>query len=310
MQYDVLLIGDYWFDLIFTDLPGLPELGKEIFARSFDNVPGGSFINAVALQRMGLRVGWAADFGDDHFSRFILEAARRERLDDSLFQYHARPYRRVTASASFPHDRAFLSYTDPAPAVGAALKALVQHTARAVMFPGLYFGPLFEVGQLALRARETKIVMDCQSNDCTLGQSEVRHAIQHVDVFLPNSAEARQLTGTRTTLEAVRALGEACPLVVVKDGPDGAHAIRGTETFYAPAIPVQVIDTTGAGDAFNAGFMKAWLDDKSIDECLRWGNICGGLSTTARGGATAVPTLEQVQAWLNKDEGGRMKDEN
>jgi len=301
MHFDVLLFGDYWYDLIFTDLPGLPKLGREVFAGSFDNVPGGPFINAVAMHRMGLRVGWAADFGDDAFSRFVVEAARREGLDDALFQYHDRPYRRVTASASFPTDRAFLSYTDPEPEVGAPVKALAEHTARAVMLPGFGFGPRFENGAALAHARQMKIVMDCQSNDHTLDHAEVRRAIQQVDVFIPNSPEAQQLTGTQTTLEALRCLGEVCPLVVIKDGPDGAHAICGGETFYAPAMPVKVVDTTGAGDAFDAGFVKAWLDGRPLQECLRWGNICGGLSTTARGGATAAPTLEQVQEWLDED---------
>ncbi len=298
MHYDILLIGDPWFDLIFTDLPQLPELGKEIFARGFDHAPGGPFISAVALKRMGLHVGWAADFGDDDFSRFILEAARREGLDDTLFQYHPRPYRRVTASASFPQDRAFMSYTDPAPSVGAGLKALVQHTARALFLPGLYFGPLFDLGQLAVRARSMKIIMDCQSTDHTLNEAEVRRAIGQVDVFIPNASEARQLTGERETRAALRALSEVCPLVVVKDGPHGAYAQRGDETCHAPAIPVPVVDTTGAGDVFNSGFIRAWLDEQPLTECLRWGNICGGLSTTARGGATAAPTVMQVQAWL------------
>src|SRR5512132_3714338 len=144
MHFDVLLVGDYWYDLIFTDLPHLPELGRELFAGSFDNVPGGSFINAVALQRMGLRVGWAADFGNDPFSRLTIEAARREGLDESLFQYHDRAYRRVTAAASFPADRAFLSYSDPGPKVSAPLKALARTTARLLLIPGLYYGPLFD----------------------------------------------------------------------------------------------------------------------------------------------------------------------
>lgn len=302
MHYDVLLFGDYWYDLIFTDLPRMPELGRELYAGSFDNVPGGVFINAVALGRMGLRVGWAADFGDDPFSRLTLEAARREGLDDSLFQYHARSYRRVTASASFPHDRAFMSYSDPGPKLSAPLKALAGgHTARAIIIPGLYFGPLFDGGQWLARLRQMKIVMDCQFTSHTLAEPAVRRAIQNVDVFMPNALEAQHLTGTHTVAEALRALGELCPLVVIKDGGNGAHAICGdrpARDYHEPALPVKVVDTTGAGDAFMAGFVRAWLDARPIPECLRWGNICGGLSATAHGGATAAPTLAEVEKWV------------
>ncbi len=300
MPYDVLLFGDYWYDLIFTDLPRLPELGREVLAGGFDQAPGGPFIHAVAMHRLGLRVGWAADFGNDPFSKSVIKAARREGLDESLFQCHDRSYRRITAAASFPADRAFLSYSDPGPKVPAALKALAEHTARALMIPGLSLEPWFGSDEALARLRPMKIVMDCQCTDETLDNPALRRALQHVDLFLPNSTEARQLTGTPNTLAALRRLGEVCPLAVIKDGPDGAHAICNAETFYAPAIPVKVIDTTGAGDAFGAGFLKAWLDGRPIAECLRWGNLCGGLSTTARGGAAAVPSLAEVEKWLAK----------
>jgi sugar/nucleoside kinase (ribokinase family) len=298
MHYDILLFGDYWYDLIYTDLPRMPELGRELFAGGFADAPGGVFINAVALQRMGLRVGWAADFGNDVYSRLTIEAARREKLDESLFQYHDRPYRRVTSAASFPEDRAFLSYTDPGPRFSAPLKALAQHTARVLFIPGLFFGPLFDGGQIFVHARKMKIVMDCQFTAHTLADPGVRRALQHADVFIPNALEAKMLTGTASVEEALNLLGELCPLVVIKDGSRGAHARHQGQTHHAPAIPIKVADTTGAGDSFAAGFLKAWLDNKPLPECLQWGNICGGLSATARGGATAAPTLAQVEAWL------------
>jgi sugar/nucleoside kinase (ribokinase family) len=302
MRYDVLLVGDYWYDLIFTDLPRLPELGRELYAGGFDNVPGGPFINAVALHRLGLRVGWAADFGDDVFSRLVLEAVRREGLDEALFQHHARPYRRLTAAASFPGDRAFLSYTDPGPKLSAPLKALAaaRVSARVVLVPGLIYGPLFDSTHLLVRARGMKIVMDCHLTDRTLADPALRRALGHVDVFMPNANEARCLTGQATTLEALHALSEHCPLVVVKDGAQGAYGLRRGEVMvHAPALAVRVVDTTGAGDCFGAGFVRAWLDERPLEECLRWGNICGGLSTTARGGATAAPRLDEVEAYLH-----------
>ena len=298
MNYDVLLVGDYWYDLIYTDLPRMPELGRELFAGSFDNVPGGPFNYAVALHRLGLRVGWAGDFGNDVFSRLVLEAARREGLDTSLFQHHDRPYRRVTSAASFPSDRAFLSYSDPEPKLSAPIKALAHTQARLVLIPGLFFGPVFDSAQLVVRARRMKIAMDCHLTDVTLEDPALRRALRHVDVFMPNAMEARFLTGRDDTQAALHALGEHCKLVVVKDGANGAYALRGGEVVHAPAIAVTVVGTTGAGDCFGAGFVKAWLADRPLAECLRWGAICGGLSTTARGGGTAAPTLAQVETKL------------
>jgi sugar/nucleoside kinase (ribokinase family) len=300
MTFDVFLVGDYWYDLIFTGLPRLPALGHELFATHFDHMPGGAYINATAMHRLGLRVGWACDFGNDVFSRLAIESARREGLSSALFRYHDHPYQRVTAVASFPEDRAFMSYADPAPRLQAAMRALPRVSARVVMVPGLIYGLVFDSTRLLLRARKMKIVMDCQFTAFTLADAPVRRTLSQIDVFMPNAREACHLTGEASTLAALAKLARICPLVVVKDGANGSYAQCGGEVVHEPAIPVEVVDTTGAGDCFSAGFLRAWLDERPLAECLRWGNVCGGLSTRARGGATAAPTLAEVEQWLSR----------
>jgi sugar/nucleoside kinase (ribokinase family) len=97
-------------------------------------------------------------------------------------------------------------------------------------------------------------------------------------------------------------LAELCPLVVIKDGAQGAYAGARRHVTYASAIPVTPVDTTGAGDCFNAGFLAAWLDGLPLDECLRWGNVVGGLSTLSRGGSVRTVTRSDVEAWLRPKE--------
>ena len=98
-RYDVIVVGDYFVDLIFNGLPQFPVLGKEIVGSGFEMLPGGAYNAALAMHRLGLKVGWAADFGDDDFSRFALARARAEGLDDTLFVHHRRPLRRITGRA-------------------------------------------------------------------------------------------------------------------------------------------------------------------------------------------------------------------
>lgn len=298
MQFDVLLLGEYFCDLIFTGLPHLPVMGAEIYGSGFEMMPGGSYNSAVALHRLGLRVGWACDFGDDFFSRFILDCARAEGIDGSLFCHHERPLRRITVAASFPGDRAFMSFADPPATESARLRALKNASARLIYFPGLTFGPLFEAGHAAAWANGAKIAMDCQHTVETLRNAGARRAVSRVDLFTPNATEARQLTGAEALEEAMTRLAELCPLVVVKDGVAGAHAALDGRIIHSPALAVEAVDTTGAGDCFDAGFLKAWLDGQPIEECLRWGNVCGGLSTTAVGGATGAPRLAEVRKHL------------
>lgn len=298
-KYDVIVLGDYYLDLIFTGLAQLPELGKEIFSSGFDMLPGGAYNAALTMHRLGLKVGWAGDFGNDDFSRSVLAQARAAGLSDEFFTVHDRPLRRVTVSASYPADRAFITYCDSEPAVPAAMRALAVASAQAVYIAGVYYGKLFDAGHALVRAKGMKLVMDGNSGDeVVLTLSAVRKALQRLDVFLPNAAEARRITGKADLAEAIRVLGELCSLVIIKDGANGAHACAAGQIIHEPGLPVTPVDTTGAGDCFNAGFVCAWLAGKSLRDCLRWGNVVGGLSTTARGGTGRAVNAAEVEAWL------------
>ena len=302
-MYDIIVAGDYCLDLIFTGLPAFPRLGVEVVATAFRMTPGGAYNPAAAMHRLGLRVGWAADFGDDDFSRFVLEHARDEGLDPALFVHHKRPLRQITVAASYPEDRAFIAYYDPAPAVPAAAAALVRATARAVHLPALAHDSLFAAGRLLVRAKGMKLLMDGNSHeDVSLADAEVRQAIASVDLFLPNALEVRRLTGEQDLERGMGLLAGLVPLLVVKDGAGGAYACQGGTVLHEPALTLTPLDTTGAGDCFDAGFIAAWLEGRPLRECLQWGNVVGGLSTEGMGGTGRVVRREEVEERLRHKE--------
>ena len=298
-KYDILAVGSYTADLVFTGMPGLPEMGKEVYSSGFDMMPGEAYNSAIAMHRLGVKVAWAADFGNDMFSRFALEQARQEGIDETYFVHHNRPLRRITVSASFPEERSFITYYDPDPALPAAMKALALVSARAVYIPGFFYGPLFDTGLRIIRFKKMKLIMDGNSGDeVVLADPAMRKAVHNVDMLLPNAAEACHMSGKANLEAALAALGELCPLVVVKDGKNGSYAWSEGKVYHAPAIEVTPLDTTGAGDCFNAGFIKAWLDGRPVMECLRWGNVVGGLSTLARGATGMRITVKEVEEHL------------
>ncbi|MGE5123317.1 MAG: carbohydrate kinase family protein, partial [Acidobacteriaceae bacterium] len=304
--YDVLVIGSYSVDLIFSGMTEFPQLGKDTLSTGFKMTPGEAFISAVCLHRLGLKVGWAADFGNDDFSQFALHAAREENLDESFFVFHKRPYRRISAAASYPNERAFLTYYDPEPQIPAALNALIKANARALYIPGLFYGSHLDAGVRLAGVKNMKMVMDGNSSRGEItGKSRestsIRKALKYMDIFLPNAQEARRLTGEADLEQAIRVLAEYCPLVVIKDGAHGAYAYAKGSLVYSPAIGVDPVDTTGAGDNFNAGFLYAWLDHLPLETCLRWGNIVGGLSTTEPGGTTRRITLVEIQSTFSRE---------
>ncbi|MFZ5809639.1 MAG: carbohydrate kinase family protein [Chloroflexota bacterium] len=299
LSYDVIVVGDYCFDIIFTGLGKFPELGKEVVAGGFGMVPGGSYNTAAALHRLGVKVGWAGDFGNDELSAKALEWAEKEGLDRRLFVYHARSLRRVTVAASFRHDRAFIAFYDPDPNIPAGLKALPKVKARCLYIPGLYYGAALDAGLAILRAKRMKLVMDGNSNrEATLANPAVRRAIGQCEIFMPNAGEARRISGEDELRKAASKLAELAHMVVVKDGANGAYAIAEGQMIHAPALEVTPVDTTGAGDCFNAGFLAAWLRGCPLEVCLKWGNIVGGLSTLGFGGTGRVVTVEEVEAYL------------
>jgi sugar/nucleoside kinase (ribokinase family) len=258
--------------------------------------PGGLFMTALAFRRLGLRAGWACDFGDDIFSRFVLDAAKREELDTSLFRLHPFPVRRISVALSFPHDRGFVSFMDDVPAPP-PLPLIERHRPRCLLLPHLHYGA--ETIALSAEARRhgCLVYMDCQYTEATLATPGVVEALRAVDIFAPNAIEAIQLTGMATIDEALARLAELTPLVVITCGADGSVARSGKRTVRAPGLPITPIDTTGAGDCFNAGFICGYLRGEPLETCLRRGNICGGLATTARG-LEGIPSAQQVEEWL------------
>lgn len=296
--YDILLEGGYFCDLIFTGLPEMPRLGAEIVGTGFEMIPGASFYYALAFKRLGLRLGWSCDFGNDLFSRFVLEAARREGIDDSLFRVHDFPLRCLTVSLSFPGERGFVTYADET--AGPSLVSLVrQYRPACVLLGGLAFGP--DHLELAAAAHEVGalVYMDCQSHQATLENPQVVESLRAVDIFAPNEGEALELTGATTLTSALDRLAGLTRLVIIKRGGRGAIARTGPQVTWAPGLNVEVFDTTGAGDCFNAGFLYGYLRGETLETCLKYGNICGGLSTTNHG-AAAVPTAAEIEAWLQR----------
>ena len=298
---DVLVVGDYCLDLVFTGMKSEPILGKEILATGFNMTLGGTCNSALAMHRLGLKVAWAADFGNDQFSQFVLEKLNKEEFNSRYFIHHKKDLRLLTVSLSYPHERAFVAYYDKGPVLPAAFSVISRARSQWIYIPGLLHGPQLEAGLALIKSRKMKIAMDGNYWDrLSLKNKAVRRAIEICDLFFANADEARSLTGEKVLEKATYQLGKVCPVVAVKAGSQGAYGTKGNQVEYVQSVKVKALDTTGAGDCFNAGFMKAYLNGADLRECLKWGNIVGGLSTLGLGGVDRVTTVSDVNHWLIK----------
>lgn len=295
--YDVLLQGSPFCDLTFsfTDRDDLPALGQEVFAQEFAINAGGVFNVASTLSGLGLRVGLVCRLGTDIFSRFIAERMEQCGLSLEFTTWVDRPLPVVTAGISFPHDRVFVSYappddrSDPEPQI--TLDLLEIHQPRALFAYGEH-GPAF---YRAARERGIFVYIDSHWNLTALHSPHIPDVLAEVDVFSPNLAEACEITGTGTGEEALDALGQWCSCVVIKAGAHGCLAACEGERYGVPAIPVKALETTGAGDNFNAGFLYGRLRSYSFQTCLRCANIAGGLSTLVLGGSGGGVTAADIE---------------
>jgi len=124
----------------------------------------------------------------------------------------------------------------------------------------------------------------------------IREALEHVDVFFPNEVELRGLGGSEDAAESLGRLDNKRTLVVAKLGAAGAMLLDRGRPLHVPGFTVAAVDTTGAGDSFDAGFLHAWLRGAPLADCLRLGSACGALSTLGLGGTARQPTLEEAEA--------------
>ncbi|MCC6616436.1 MAG: carbohydrate kinase family protein [Anaerolineae bacterium] len=303
-DYDVVVLGDYFFDQIFTGLPKFPTLGCETFADNLTTTGGALFITAAALSRLEVHAGWIGTFGQDPYSEFVYRLAQDEGIDLALTRRLDGPYQRVTTSMPFEGERAFVTFADPDTEdmfdfwMAQLAASSFRHAHLGGFLDAEHLRPLAEL----VHARGATLSMDCQDGDFLRDPRACREAIVLADCFMPNAREAKIIAETDDLQDAIRTLTQMIPLVVVKDGARGAWICNRDGVQHVPSIQAgPAIDTTGAGDCFNAGFLYGYLvEGAPLDVCARYGNICGGLSVTGIGGATNSPRRAELLDWLKR----------
>jgi sugar/nucleoside kinase (ribokinase family) len=287
--YEVFLVGRYFCDLVFANLPEIPRLGHEVYSQNFHLVPGGVFTPAIALHRLGVRTAWPCLFGNDPFSGFVKERALNEKVDTSLFEDSSDPSLHITAAFSFKKERGFLSYMDPVPEYDYK-ELIVAARPQWVYITHLVLGRELDRLVTAARSVGAKVYLDCQAHNLSLKEPSVRDGLRQVDIFSPNAEEACKLTGKAHLIDALEELSKHVKTVVIKDGSVGCHLKNSHQTIHEPGIKVDAVDTTGAGDNFDSGFLYGLLRGYPLQKTMRIANICGGLSTQGYGGTDSSPT--------------------
>jgi len=308
-KLDLLVLGEANVDLILRAEDPTPVYGQEKLVEDLTLTIGGSAsIFACQAAQLGLRTGLVSVVGEDTFGRYMLQALAEHGVDTALVARLAQLKTGATLSLTNAGDRALLTYPGTIAALdSAAIDPAWLAQARHIHVASYFLQPRLQAGLPALlaaaRAAGATVSLDTGWDPANRWDSGLQKCLSQVDILLPNEAEALSITGLATIEEALARLSARIPLVAIKLGKEGAIAQRGAEVTRVGSIPVRVVDTTGAGDSFDAGFIYACLQRLPLQECLEFGVLCGSLSTRAAGGTGAQPTLAEVLAARQGDLG-------
>ncbi|MET9804838.1 PfkB family carbohydrate kinase [Streptomyces sp. NPDC006368] len=302
-EYDVFLTGTVFLDIIFTGLDAAPVRGTETWARGMGSSPGGVANMATALARLGLRTSLAAAFGDDHYGDYCWDALEQgEGIDLSRSRTVPGWHSPVTVSMAYEGERTMVSHGHEAPSPEAALGSLPEYprhaprarAAVASLVPGREEPWVTEAAR-----HSTRIFADVGWDETGGWDLAALPDLEHCEAFLPNAEEAMRYTRTSCPRAAARALAEKVPLAVVTLGADGAYAVDAGsgETAEVPAIEVEALDPTGAGDVFVAGFLTGTLAGWPLADRLAFAGLTAALSVQEFGGSLSAPGWVEVAAW-------------
>ncbi len=301
---DVLIAGTVFLDIIFTGVDELPRDGQEVYASGMGSCPGGIANLAVATQRLGLRTSLAAAFGDDSYGDFCWQTlAEGESVDLSISRRFDRWHSPVTVSIASRRDRSMVTHGHPPP-VDANEMIGQPPRSRAVIADlspnACVIGNSERPTWVDLARRQGSMVFaDVGWDPSGSWPSTVLDQVRLCDAFMPNAAEAMAYTRTDTVNDALYALADLVPLAVVTNGASGAQAIDAStgEEVSVPALRIEALDTTGAGDVFGAAIVLGSLAGWPLPERLAFASLCSSLAVQQFGGSLAAPAWGDIADW-------------
>jgi sugar/nucleoside kinase (ribokinase family) len=305
-DFDLLVLGDLNPDLVLRGdvRPAFGQVEKLVDdARLL--VGGSGAITACGAARLGLTTAICGAVGDDVFGRFMVEALQSTGVNTDAVTVSGDRPTGLSVILSEREDRAILTSTGSIDALDAAAVDLdlvrsVRHVHLSSYFlqRGLHPG-LPALFKEAHRAGATTS-LDPNWDAAGSWDGGLRDLLNETDLFLPNQPEARAITGLDDIEETGRALATRAAVVAVKCGAEGGLAVEGNETVRSGSVGGAVVDTIGAGDSFDSGFVLARLAGWPLARCLDVAVACGTLSTRGVGGTATQPTMDEVMAALGE----------
>lgn len=305
-KYDIITALDLCVDFIVNCANVVPAFGQteQIIENYHLALGGSSVIFACQAAKLGLKVAGVGSVGNDRFGEFILEQLKNSGVDISMIQVDQDIKTGMgLALTKNDGDRAILTY--PGSIDGVEYKHFSSElvsSARHIHIGSYYLlhkiRPHYPDILKTAKALGTTVSLDTNWDPGGVWDSGVMQIMKYVDIFLPNVNEVCYISKVDSVDKAVEYMKHQVALLVVKKGKEGAEVFWGKESRRQPAAAANVIDTVGAGDNFDAGFVYGFLKGYDIDTCLKIGCIVGSKSTEMPGGTAGQIHIKQLEEIL------------
>jgi len=302
-SFDILVAGEINPDLILSDNV-VPEFGQvEKLVASYTLAVGSSSaIFACGAARLGLRVAFIGVCGQDVFGRFMIDEMQKRDIDASNVIIRPDGQTGLSVILNQDADRAILTHLGLIAELRASdipndLLRQARHMHVASYFLQTKLQP--DLPTLFQRAHSLGLTTSLDTNyDPSEKWMGFDKLLSATDIFLPNKTEALSITRSDDIESAAKQLANKSKIVAIKLGADGAAVRTKDKTIFTSSIPVNIVDTIGAGDSFDAGFLYGYLNDWELEKSLKLAVVCGALSTQASGGIAAQPALDEALAFV------------
>ncbi|SEB43283.1 carbohydrate kinase family protein [Terriglobus roseus] len=302
-KFDLVVFGEFFSDLIFYGLRAQPRFGEEVKTDSFLIAPGGGLAtSALAASRLGSATAIVTRVGGDAETLPTWGEILREGLDVSACEVRKDQPTALTVSVAYQSNSMMVTHD----AINQNLEDLLSsrtvlaklHKARHVHFACALRRPSKWIPVMRdLLASGITVSADFGWNP-DLSPKQLLSIVRHCEFIFPNEHEAKAITGTNDALRALEKLQDWVRVPVVKLGRRGAMLMADGQLYRQSALPIDIVDATGAGDAFDGGFLHSFLHGAGWDDCLRTGNVCGSLSASQPGGSQGLPTPKELRQHL------------
>lgn len=281
-------------DLLYEDMPKIPDVGEEIYTDKFScQLGGGLPATLINIGRLGIEAKIATELGCDMFSEFASQQYRKNNVEPmNIYKGDAIPLN-ITSAIILKGDRSFITYGKGSIEPDDEAKESFYNIAHGAKICLMQPGGFIDVYK-KLKSEGTLMVLD-MGWDENMSVEKYADLLETADIYTPNRKEALRITGAANENDAADALRKYFDRVIVKVDKDGCIGIDNGESFFVKSVEkFKNKDSTGAGDAFLAGLCYGLFYDYPLKDCIEFGNITGGKAVTAVGALSAYVTEKEL----------------